>query len=257
MGRRIMEEPKLSAGVQFENITSGYMLRTPFSRLLAGTLLALPLLALWDATGLDLPMAGLFATPAGFALRDNWFLVHVMHEGTKTLSWILVILLLASIFWPVGFLRRLDRGERVQLALSVIVSVLVISVIKYGSRTSCPWELNTFGGAAQYVSHWSWGKFDGGGGKCFPAGHASAAFAFLGGYFLLARRVPEVARWWLAGAVLGGLALGLAQQMRGAHYMSHTLWTAWICWATGLAIDGACQLLRRRGGSEGAVAAVS
>lgn len=252
-----MEEPKLSGGVQFGNITSGYMLRTHFSRLVAGTLLALALLALWDASGLDLPMAGLFATPAGFALRDNWFLVHVMHEGTKTLSWILVIFLLASIFWPVGFLRRLDRGERVQLALGVVASVLVISAIKFGSRTSCPWDLGAFGGTAHYVSHWSWGRLDGGGGKCFPAGHASAAFGFLGGYFLLARRVPEVARWWLAGSVLGGLALGLAQQLRGAHYMSHTLWTAWICWTTGWVIDVACQWWRDRSGSEGAVAAVS
>jgi len=33
--------------------------------------------------------------------------------------------------------------------------------------------------------------------------------------------------------------LGLAQQWRGAHYMSHTLWTAWVCWVTGLAVDAA------------------
>ena len=233
------------------------MLRTSFGRLVAGTLLALPLLALWDASGLDLPMAGLFGTQAGFALRDNWFMVQVMHEGTKALSWVLVIFLVASIFWPVGFLRRLERGERVQLALVVIVSVLVVSLIKHGSRTSCPWDLGAFGGTAHYVSHWSWGKFDGGGGKCFPAGHASAAFAFLGGYFLLARRVPGVARWWLAGAVIGGLALGLAQQMRGAHYMSHTLWTAWICWTTGLVVDRAYQLWRARGAGAAVLAPAS
>lgn len=191
-------------------------------------------------------MARLFATPAGFALRDNWFLVQVMHEGAKTLSWVLVILLALGIAWPVGFLRRLSRGERAQLALGVVASVLVISVVKHGSRTSCPWDLDAFGGVAHYVSHWSWGQLDGGPGRCFPAGHASAAFAFLGGYFLLARRVPGLARWWLAGAVLGGLLLGLVQQARGAHYMSHTLWTAWMCWTTGLAIDWACQRWRSR-----------
>jgi hypothetical protein len=31
--------------------------------------------------------------------------------------------------------------------------------------------------------------------------------------------------------------LGVSQQLRGAHYMSHTLWTAWICWVVGFAID--------------------
>ena len=42
---------------------------------------------------------------------------------------------------------------------------------------------------------------------------------------------------WLGVAVVAGLALGLSQQLRGAHYMSHTLWTAWVCWAVGFAID--------------------
>ncbi|MBS0340486.1 MAG: phosphatase PAP2 family protein [Proteobacteria bacterium] len=233
------------------------MLRTPYGRLAGWTLLALPLLLLWDASGLDLPLAGLFGTRAGFALRDNWFLVQIMHEVTKALIWVMVLLLLAGIAWPVGFLRRLERSERVQLALGVVVSVVVISLIKYGSRTSCPWDVDTFGGVARYVSHWSWGRFDGGPGKCFPAGHASAGFAFLGGYFLLARRVPEVARWWLACAVFGGLALGLAQQARGAHYMSHTLWTAWICWTTGLLIDCAFQWWRSRGGGHRVAAARS
>jgi membrane-associated PAP2 superfamily phosphatase len=31
--------------------------------------------------------------------------------------------------------------------------------------------------------------------------------------------------------------LGVSQQLRGAHYMSHTLWTAWVCWVVGFAIE--------------------
>jgi membrane-associated PAP2 superfamily phosphatase len=46
-----------------------------------------------------------------------------------------------------------------------------------------------------------------------------------------------VARRWLIAALAAGLLLGLVQQLRGAHYLSHTLWTAWICWAVGFAID--------------------
>ena len=34
---------------------------------------------------------------------------------------------------------------------------------------------------------------------------------------------------WI-GIVLVALALGLAQQWRGAHFMSHTLWSAVVCW---------------------------
>src|SRR6218665_451834 len=49
--------------------------------------------------------------------------------------------------------------------------------------------------------------------------------------------LPGVARWWLAGALLAGLVLGGAQQLRGAHFMSHTLWTGWLCWSTGWLCD--------------------
>ena len=28
-----------------------------------------------------------------------------------------------------------------------------------------------------------------------------------------------------------GVVYGVGQMLRGAHYPSHTMWTAWICWA--------------------------
>lgn len=219
----------------------------------AATVVALILLLMWDAGGLDVALAGLAGTPMGFPLRDNAFLVKVMHEGAKSLSWLLVIALFAAIRWPFGVLRRLDARGRVQLAVTALASVLVISTLKYTSRTSCPWELQAFGGVAQHVSHWRWGVRDGGSGMCFPAGHASAAFAYLGGWFALRRTAPPVARIWFACALAAGLALGLSQQLRGAHYMSHTLWTGWLCWATAYAIDvametGARLRARRTGG---------
>ena len=71
---------------------------------------------------------------------------------------------------------------------------------------------------------------DGGSGHCFPAGHASAGFGFLGGWFALHRHLPRLAGFWFLGALILGLTFGIAQQLRGAHFMSHTLWTAWICW---------------------------
>jgi hypothetical protein len=119
----------------------------------------------------------------------------------------------------------------------VLASVIAVSILKNLSQTSCPWDLQEFGGVARYVSHWSWGVNDGGPGGCFPAGHASAAFAYVGGYFVLRRVSPRVAAVWLCVAVVAGLVLGVAQQLRGAHYMSHTLWTAWVCWAVGFAIE--------------------
>lgn len=219
--------------------------RIPNLRLGAWTLISFALLLLWDASGADLPLARWMGTPMGFPLRENPFLAHVMHTGAKNLSWALLVALFLAIRWPVGFLRRLDRASRAQLALTVLASVFAVSLLKHASHTSCPWDLQEFGGMAHYVSHWSWGVRDGGPGGCFPAGHASTAFAYLGGYFVLRRVAPRIALAWLAAALVGGLLLGVTQQLRGAHYMSHTLWSGWVCWTVGLAIDTVIRRARR------------
>jgi len=214
------------------------------SRTLAWTVAALLCLLAWDAAGQDRLLAHAFGSAAGFPLRDHWFLVQVMHEAPRRLAWLLVLVLVTAIWLPIGPLRRLHRSERWQLAATTLLSLLVVNLLKYTSTTSCPWDLTEFGGVAQYASHWALGALDGGVGKCFPAGHASAGFAFIGGYFALRRRHARAARFWLAGALVAGLALGWAQQVRGAHYLSHTLWTGWLCWTTGWLCDLLFRALR-------------
>ena len=61
--------------------------------------------------------------------------------------------------------------------------------------------------------------------------------SLLGGFFVFRRVLPRTAARWLAGALVVGFIFGLAQQVRGAHYMSHTLWTAWLCWSTAAVLD--------------------
>ncbi len=210
------------------------------------TLAALAGVVAWDAGGQDLALAHAFGSSGGFPMRDQWVFVHVLHEGARRVGWLLVMLLVLGVWWPQGFLRRLDSSERLQMAVSALLALAVISITKSLSATSCPWDLAEFGGVARHVSHWAMGVLDGGGGRCFPAGHASAGFAFSGGYFALRRKAPTAARWWLTAALLSGLILGGSQQVRGAHFMSHTLWTGWLCWTTGWVCDMAAQALRPR-----------
>lgn len=201
-------------------------------RLAIWTFSALLMLLAWDALALDLPLAKLSGTLDGFPLRDTWLLSTVLHEGVRRLSWVAMLALILTIWWPVGALRQLSRGERTGMVLGTLAALLAVSALKSTSRTSCPWDLTEFGGAAHYVTHWALGVTDGGGGRCFPAGHASAGFAFIAGYFWLRDKAPGVARLWLLCVMAAGLTLGFAQQLRGAHFMSHTLWTAWVCWTT-------------------------
>ena len=213
---------------------------------LAWTIGALLCLLAWDALGQDRALAHAFGTGSGFPMRVQWFFAQVLHEGARRVGWFVVLLLTLGVWWPMGLLRRIDLGERLQLALSALVALAVVSSLKSLSATSCPWDLAEFGGVARYASHWALGIVDGGGGRCFPAGHASAGFAFLGGYFALRRRQPSAARLWLVASLVAGVVLGGAQQVRGAHFMSHTLWTGWLCWTTGWLCDLAASLLRQR-----------
>lgn len=218
---------------------------SPSPRLFWGSLAVFFLLLVWDYSGLDLAMARWFGSASGFAFENHWLWRGVLHDDIRWLPWLVELGLLIAIARPFGTLQQLPTLRRVQLALTTLLALLVVSNIKLHSRSSCPWSLHEFGGVASYVSHWAWGVRDGGDGGCFPGGHASAGFAFFGGFFAFRQLLPKTARRWFAAALLTGLLLGLAQQVRGAHYMSHTLWTAWFCWATAAGLDlGFSQLGR-------------
>ncbi len=223
------------------------------------TLWLLVALLLWDVSGLDLTMARWFGDAQGFALSEHWLLTKVLHSGVRSASWLLALGLTLCVWWPVGLMRKIGVTDRIQLSVTAIASVLVVSSLKGFSQTSCPWELHDFGGLARYVSHWSWGAHgDGGSGHCFPAGHASSGFAFIGGYFAFRKSHPQLARVWLTLTLLAGLAFGFAQQIRGAHFMSHTLWTGYLCWCVAAAIDGFRHRSARRlhtGGSASSTSA--
>ncbi len=220
------------------------------ARLPAGVwalLVGLGALLVWDASGLDLWVMRQVGSAAGFAWRENWFTVQLVHQGGRLLSWLAVAFILLANLRPRQVLPELTRRERLDWLLATLFCLAAVSLIKRASVTSCPWDLAEFGGTAHYISHWAFGLRDGGGGHCFPSGHASAAFAFLGGGCVLARAYPRAARAWLAGVISLGVVYGIGQMLRGAHYPSHTMWTAWICWAvTMVALRAPSWLTRRR-----------
>lgn len=199
------------------------------ARDVALTLLSLGLLLAWDASGLDLAVVRAFGDAQGFVWRDAWFTRTLLHDGGRWLAWGVIALMLADAMQPL--LAGPRRSTRWYWLVVMLGCALLVPAIKRVSLSSCPWDLTEFGGVAAYVTHWQWGAADGGPGHCFPSGHAVAAFAFFGGYFAWRGSRPRLARTWLiAVCVVGGL-FGWAQLARGAHYPSHTLWSAWLCWS--------------------------
>jgi membrane-associated PAP2 superfamily phosphatase len=190
-------------------------------------------ICLWDVSGLDLPLTRWFGTAGGFPWRDQWVMSALLHDSAKYPAWLVFGLLLVGVWMPLPFARKLARPERVWWLVTTLGCVVLIPLLRRESATSCPWSLVEFGGhVARYVPHWHLFQRDGGPGRCFPSGHASTAFSFLAGWFALRGRAPRAAKAWLLVTVAVGLLFGWVQVMRGAHYLSHSLWTAWICWAT-------------------------
>ena len=190
-------------------------------------------LAAWESAGLDLLLIRHWGTPSGFPLSENYWARTVLHDGGRWLGWALFIgVVVAAVRGAFGVPAARWRGA----ALTMLTCVLVISWLKGRSLTSCPWSLAEFGGVARHVPHWALGVADGGSGRCFPSGHASTGFAFFAVYFALRGRHARGARIALGLTFFFGMLFGATQMVRGAHYASHTMWTAWICWVVSTAV---------------------
>lgn len=187
----------------------------------------------WDATGWDMAVAKIMGDSHGFYLANNHFLATYLHTGARHVSLLGAAVLIGTVARPWGIFKNFSRKQLLWAICTTLLCALLVSVIKRFSQTSCPWDLEWFGGTVRYISHWRT-EGDAGPGNCFPAGHASSAFAFLPYYFLFAfasSQTSKLSTVWLTGIFVLGISLGLVQQLRGAHFTSHTLWTAWLCWS--------------------------
>jgi PAP2 superfamily len=213
------------------------------------TLLGLGLLAAWDRAGWDVQLMHLFGNLSGFAWHEAAAL-RWLHSAGRAFAW-------AFLGW-MGWVAFAVPQQAEHAALTqqpgpshrrywfavTLVCLLVVNVIKHASTTSCPWDLAEFGGSAHHVSHWALFVRDGGPGQCFPSGHSSAAFGFLSLYFLFRRHDLQRAKRYLVAVCAVGLVFSLTQIARGAHYPSHALWSAWLCWAICCVADAALRFMR-------------
>ncbi len=184
----------------------------------------------WDASGLDLSVSTKFAGTQGFALKHGWLTETVLHRGGKLFYYLAFTVLAVNCYRP--FFPKLWVPRKTQLwwFLTMLICIAAISILKYYSVSSCPWDLAMFGGTAKHLSHWAIFSADGGPGRCFPSGHVSGAFSLLAVSFALRPVSPRAARWALIFVLLIGAILGAGQVARGAHFVSHVLYSGMICW---------------------------
>lgn len=185
-------------------------------------------------TELDLMLADRYydAAAAVFPSRDQWLFEFIMHHAVKALmiavAMVAPLALLADRLFGYSLLSGHARRALWVVALSSATVPLAISVAKHFSIHHCPWSLSRYGGFAPYLRIFDALPAGSSPGRCFPAGHASSALwlGSLCAFWLPGRPRRAVAVFLLA--LLPGLGLGWVQQMRGAHFLTHTLWSAWI-----------------------------
>lgn len=192
-----------------------------------------------EVTRADLKLADWLFQLEGsqWSLRDNYWLSDILHSGGQTFFSLIVALLICC-FLASYFFASLSQYRRplFYLALAVPLSVAIFTNLgKQLTHVDCPWDLIRYGGKKPFLdlfaSHPGYYKF----GKCFPAGHSSIGYSLLSLYFFFLVVAP---RWKFFGLAIGlavGFIFGITQQLRGAHFISHDLWTLVACWFISLA----------------------
>ena len=198
---------------------------------------------------LDLTIARWFFDDARrvFPLTNDWLLKTVLHDAARSISAVgaLALLGIAITSWIAPQLKavRAHREALLFTSIATVAGAAMVGALKHFSSHACPWDLAMFGGSAAYHPllgvHARAPNIDG----CFPAAHPLAGYAWLAvGFALypLARRRAWQA--WAAAFAFGTL-FGVVQVARGAHFLSHVLWSAWIVWGVNLALLGCLAML--------------
>lgn len=175
---------------------------------------------------LDLILIDPWISPSGqFILRDNWYLAELSHRYIK--NFIVLIYVSFLMLWLGSFKFNTLKTNRWRYGYffgMVILSTSMIGLLKSQSAHACPWNITI---PTPQGFFWDFSATKG---HCFPGGHAATGFAMMAGYFVFRDSNQKRAYFYLISAVILGFALGWAQMMRGAHFLSHNLWTAWIIW---------------------------
>jgi membrane-associated PAP2 superfamily phosphatase len=173
-----------------------------------------------------------------FPLRYNAMFEIVTHHWAKYLVVLIGFAVVAS--YAMSFVISALRDRRrllLFLSLALTLAPAAVSLLKAASLKHCPYDLVEYGGYAMHLSLFDAAVPGQRPGHCFPSGHASAGFCLLAFYFAgLALGNRRLARWGLWGGLATGMLFGMARVVQGAHFISHNLWSALVCWLVILAL---------------------
>lgn len=198
---------------------------------------ALGILWIGNFTDIDLALANaVYNAPThSFPWQHAWLTERFGHVILKqvltVLALIPIVLSLGEIVLRKPCLRPWWRLRVRLLACCAALIPTVTSLLKHASKSHCPWDLERFGGSEPYYRLLDHIPALADAGHCLPGGHASSALWLVGLMVFWLPHRPRAALAVGAATLAFGGALGWLQQMRGAHFLTHTLWSMWIACA--------------------------
>lgn len=203
-------------------------------------LLFLPLAAVAATTQLDPAIARHFFDPSTghWWGKDTFWDDELMHRDGRYLMRLIGVTALVA-FVASFRVARLAPWRRAlgYFALCMALVPLTVGALKETTNVDCPWDLQGLGGDRPYVHLFGDRPDDLPRAACFPGAHSSSAFALFALYFVgLGLGRPGLARAGLALGLGLGALFSFGQQARGAHFLSHDLWSAFIAWTICLAL---------------------
>ena len=191
-----------------------------------------------QATSLDTTLArAVFFDGTRWIGSESWWTNEFLHEGGR---WAMRLVGVAAlVVWGVGkFSRRHAHLKRPAsyVAIAIILSTGLVGLIKSQTNVDCPSDLAGFGGDRPHVGLFEDRPDDLPHAACFPAAHSSSGFALVAFYFLWRERNRRLAHAGLALGLVTGVIFGIAQQSRGAHFISHDVWSAFLVWIISLTV---------------------
>ena len=186
-------------------------------------------LLLLDVAGGDLWLASKIYAMEGYqwSLQQHWLTENILHRGARLINYLCcALVLIATLYANVKRSKnKALANSLIALSLSLLSAFVLVAYLKAITNIACPWDLALFGGTEPYVhllqKRPSYLPYK----QCFPAGHASVGYAWVALYYFLKHVKPGWRFAGLATGLISGLVLGIAQQLRGAHFLSHDITT--------------------------------
>lgn len=195
------------------------------------------LFAVMQVGGIDEFVAGFFFDPGknSFPLKHNFWAEGVLHDAGQSMMRGVGLLALAMWLASLRDIRLKPWRKLLQYCvLSMLLGVAVTNLGKATTNVDCPWDLSKFGGSRPDIGLFRVRPDDLPRGRCFPGGHSSGGFVLFA-LFFIGRRLGYRRTWLtLIPALSIGGVFAVDQWARGAHFPSHDLTTAYLCWMVSL-----------------------